>query len=210
MYYTYLNIKYPFLRACKNRNNFRKIKPYYINFTNTFNNLLFRYEKPAWNVSFTDEITHHLRQIFFIFLYLNIYTCFFLGMEAQVLQLTTEAENSISEDLQDSIQLRQKSFKDYISLRKEVDSTLLRIHQFGFIDCTLESFKKVDDSTYAARYFFGKRYRTIKIYYSKSDFTQKELTTISNTVTDTYFKLPFEDIETSLQKLNSLKKKTKC
>ncbi len=205
MYYTYLNIKYPFLRACKNRNKNRTIKPSLINFAYTFNNLHFRYEKPVWNVSFTDEISAHLRQIFCIFLHLNIYTCFFSETKAQVLHLTIEAEQTISEQTKDSLQLIQKNFKDYASLKKETDNIPVRLQQLGFIDCTLESLEKSNDSTYVASYFFGKRHRSIKIYYSEEDFTERELSTISSTVTDNYFILPFETAEMSLQKLNNLK-----
>lgn len=205
MYYTYLNIKYPFLRACKNRNNFRRIKPSHINFTHTFNILHFRHEKPVWNVSFTDEIIALLRQFFCFILYLNIYTCFFSKAKAQVLYLNIEAEKTISEELKDSLQLTVKSYKNYASLKKEADSIPIRLQRSGFIDCYIEELTKQDDSNYVARYFFGKRYRSINVYYSEGDFTKRELSKVSSKVTDNYFTLPFETAEASLQELNTIK-----
>jgi len=38
MYYTFFNIKYPFLRACKNINKNGTIKPLQSNFIDTSNN----------------------------------------------------------------------------------------------------------------------------------------------------------------------------
>ena len=151
------------------------------------------------------KIFAHLRQIFNLFLYLNIYTCFFSETKAQVLHLSIEAEKTISEGTKDSLQLTKKSFNDYGSLKKETDSIPFRLQQLGYIDCTIESLKKVNDSNYVARYNFGRRYKTIHIYYSEVDFTKRELSTISSTITDTHFILPFETVEISLQKLNNLK-----
>lgn len=205
MYYTYLNIKYPFLRACKNRNKNRTIKPSHINFTHTFNIFHFRHEKPVWNVSFTDEILALLRQIICLFLYLNIYTCVFSEAKAQGLLLSIEAERPLSNEQIDSFNLHQKRFKGYASLKKETDSIPTRLQKVGFIDCTLETLQKINDSIYVARYSFGKRYKSIKIYFSEEDFTQRELSEISSKVTGSYFILPIESIEASLQKLNSLK-----
>jgi len=49
------------------------------------------------------------------------------------------------------------------------------------------------------------RFRFIKIYYSNEDFNKKELLQVSSEIKETYFTLPFEDIENSLDRLNTIK-----
>jgi len=149
-----------------------------------------------------------LRRIICVFLYLNIYTCFLYETKAQDLVLSNEAEVTLSEDLKDSLNLGQKTFKDYLTLKKEADDTSMRLQQLGYIDCALETITKFNDSTYKATYYLGTKYLTVKIYYSEEDFTKKELSTISSEVNDDYFSLPITSVEASLQKLNNIKTET--
>lgn len=125
-------------------------------------------------------------------------------MEAQNLHLSIEAEKPISGGLLDSLNT-QFSFKNYLSLKREVDTFHFKLEQIGYIENELQSLQKKNDSSYVAIFFFGKKYNSIKVFYSKKDFDKKELLQITSEITDDYFILPFEEIESSLQKLNTLK-----
>mgnify|MGYP002026626182 FL=1 len=114
------------------------------------------------------------------------------------------AEQPISEELKDSLSTTQ-TFKDYNSLKNEVDTIQQRLERLGYIENRLEKLTKQNDSTYLADYFFGKKYLYIKVYYDNTYFTEKEIQKIATESTDTYFILPFETVEASLQKLNILK-----
>ena len=145
-----------------------------------------------------------MKLICYLFLYLNIYTCLFFEISAQEIQLSIVAEKALSEGLFDSIQFQNK-FVDYLSLDREANAIPSRFHRLGYIESELQLLKKNSNSSYTAQYFLGKRFTEIKIYYSEENFSQKELATVSSDVTNTYFILPFETIESSLQKLNSSK-----
>ncbi len=147
-----------------------------------------------------------MKQFLYIFLYLNIYTGFLCEINAQKLYLTIEAEKTISNELLDSLNI-QSSFKNYLSLRKEVDSLHFTLEDIGYIENELQSLQKKNDSSYLATYYLGKRYRTIQVFYSDKDFSKKDLLQVSSEITDSYFILSFNKIESSLQKLNTLKTK---
>ena len=145
-----------------------------------------------------------MKQILYILFVLNIYTTFFHVGIAQELFLTIEAKDTVSKGLIDSLNTNTV-FSNYRSLKKEIDSLHTQLQNIGFIENKLLSLQKTNDSSYTAIYFFGKRYKNITIYYSSEDFNKKELLQISDKVTESYFTLNFENIETSLQKLSSLK-----
>ena len=145
-----------------------------------------------------------MKYFFYIFLYLNICVGFLCDLNAQKLQLSVEGEKAIPESLMDSLSV-QTNFKNYISLKKEVDSLQVRLAHFGFIENSFQSLQKKNDSSYVATYYFGTQFRSIKVYYSQMDFSKKDLINISSEIKDHYFVIPFTSIESSLQKLNSLK-----
>ncbi len=123
---------------------------------------------------------------------------------SQTLYLEISAERPISKELKDSLFITN-TFKDYSSLQKEVDTLPQKLERLGFIESKLKSLIKKNDSTYIADYLFGKKYQYIKVYYNDVFFSRKELQKIASEVTETYFILPFETTEASLQKLNVLK-----
>ena len=145
-----------------------------------------------------------MKNFFYIFLYLNICIGFLCDLNAQKLDLSIVGEKAIPESLLDSIAIRT-SFKNYISLKQEVDSLQLRLSHFGFIENSLKSLQKKSDSSYVAAFYFGPQFKSIKIYYSQMDFSKKDLINISSEIKDTYFVIPFRSIESSLKKLNSIK-----
>tara|TARA_A100000171_G_C2139249_1_gene153277 strand:+ start:302 stop:1996 length:1695 start_codon:yes stop_codon:yes gene_type:complete len=148
-----------------------------------------------------------LKQVFYIFLYLNIYTLLYQGVFAQQLHLKIEAEKTISETLKDSL-LPQQNFKDYLSLKSEADSLVHKLYRLGFINAQQKSLEKKNDTSYVAHYFFGPKYKQVKVFYADSSFSKKQLRQISEEVEDDYFILNFETAERSLQKLNNLQTET--
>jgi len=143
-----------------------------------------------------------LKYFIYIFLYLNIYTIFSESLQAQNLILEIKAEKKLSEGIIDSLQPRLL-FKNYRSLKKEVDSLLPVFQTLGFIESTLKSLERKNDSTYLAQFYLGNRWKEIKVFYNDDDFSKDEIELISSQVTDTYFILPISQTETALQLLNS-------
>lgn len=75
----------------------------------------------------------------------------------------------------------------------------------GYIDAEINALTKATDTSYVADLYLGKRYRSIKILYSKDDFTKKELQQISPQVEDTHFYIPIEAVPNSLRKLTAIR-----
>ncbi|MDA9907490.1 hypothetical protein N9D22_03780 [Flavobacteriaceae bacterium] len=147
-----------------------------------------------------------MKQIFCIFIYLNIYTAFFSVFTAQTLRLTTKSNDSTSQHIIDSIN-HVKKFKDFKSLQNETRHILQILQKIGCLESELESVEKQNDSVYTANYHVGPKYTHIKIFYSNEDFIKKELLRYSNEISESYFILPFKDLEYTLNNLN--KEKTK-
>ena len=145
-----------------------------------------------------------MKYIFYIFLYLNIYTGFLCNLNSQNLQLIITGEDTIPEGLIDSLDVNLH-FKNYQSLKEEAEQLQHTLTTIGYIENELKSIQKKSDSSYEASYYFGARYTSIKIYYSNIDFSKKELIQVSSEIENNYFILPFEAIESSLQKLSSFK-----
>jgi len=147
-----------------------------------------------------------VKQIFRIFIYLNIYTAFFSVFTAQTLRLTTKSNDSTSQHLIDSIN-HVKKFKDFKSLQEETRHILQILQKIGCLESELESVEKQNDSVYTANYHVGPKYTHIKIFYSNEDFIKKELLRYSNEISESYFILPFKDLEYTLNNLNIEKTK---
>lgn len=142
-----------------------------------------------------------MKQIFRIFIYLNIYTAFFSVFTAQTLRLTTRSNDSTSQHLIDSIN-HVKKFKDYKSLQEETRHILQILQKIGCLESELETVEKYNDSVYIANYHVGPKYTRIKIFYSNEDFTKKDLLRYSNEISKSYFIIPFENLEHTLNSLN--------
>ena len=142
-----------------------------------------------------------MKQIFRIFIYLNIYTAFFSVFTAQTLRLTTKSNDSTSQHLIDSIN-HVKKFKDFKSLQEETRHILQILQKIGCLESELKTVEKYNDSVYIANYHVGPKYTRIKIFYSNEDFTKKELLRYSNEISESYFIIPFENLEHTLNSLN--------
>ena len=145
-----------------------------------------------------------MKSLVYILLYLNIYTAFFFNINAQNLYLNFKAQDSISQSTINSLDLND-TFINYLNLKKATDTLHYSLETIGFIENELRSLQKKNDSTYIALYHLGPKYKSIQLFYSKKDFSKKELLQVSKKITESYFILPFNTIESSITKLNSLK-----
>ena len=145
-----------------------------------------------------------MKSLFYILIYLNIYTAFFFNINAQNLHLKFKTQDTISQSTIDSLNLNT-TFNNYLNLKKEADTLHHYLESIGFIENEMRSLEKKNDSTYVVLYYLGSKYKSIQLFYSEKDFSKRELLQISKKVTDTYFILPFNAIEPSIEKLNLLK-----
>ena len=145
-----------------------------------------------------------MKSLFYILIYLNIYTAFFFNLNAQNLYLKFKAKDTISQPTIDSLNLNT-TFNNYLNLKNEADTLHYYLESIGFIENEMHSLEKKNDSTYVVFYHLGSKYKSIQLFYSEKDFSKRELLQVSKKVTDTYFILPFNAIEASIEKLNLLK-----
>ena len=122
------------------------------------------------------------------------------------MHLKFKAQDPISQSTIDSLNLNA-TFNNYLNLKEEADTLHHYLESIGFIENEMRSLKKKNDSTYVVFYHLGSKYKSIQLFYSEKDFSKRELLQVSKKVTDTYFILPFNAIETSIDKLNVLKTK---
>ena len=122
------------------------------------------------------------------------------------MHLKFKAQDPISQSTIDSLNLNT-TFNNYLNLKEEADTLHHYLESIGFIENEMRSLKKKNDSTYVVFYHLGSKYKSIQLFYSEKDFSKRELLQVSKKVTDTYFILPFNAIEPSIDKLNVLKTK---
>lgn len=77
--------------------------------------------------------------------------------------------------------------------------------QLGYIDSELTDLQKENDSSYIAKFHLGKKYHSVKIRYSHTDFTAKELQSVSNDITSDYFSVPIPFLSNVMATLTDLR-----
>ena len=147
-----------------------------------------------------------MKQICYIFLYLNIYTGFFLLAHSQDITLTVSFETSIPKTIEDALVVSQKH-QDFNSVKKEVDRISSELEKFGYLENSMKSMKRISDSTAAASFYIGKRYTQLKVDYSNTPFTQNQVSLIAKNTKENYFIIPLQESKRTLEKLNQLQTK---
>lgn len=156
-----------------------------------------RFEINFPNLSFTYSIrTGFLKNTFYI-LYLIIYVGFPSGIFAQDIFLYLQAEKPISEGLKDSIGTPFK-VSDLQFIEKKADTLQQILAQLGYIDNEFVEIEKTTDTTYTAVFILGQQYPNVKVRYNQTDFSKKELQSISADISDTHFTLPISSIPRAL------------
>jgi len=139
-----------------------------------------------------------------LFLLLNIYSGYFIEIQAQEYTLSLQAENSISRGLKDSLQLKN-SYSNKEAIKKKIDTIHKTLQQIGYIDTELKKINIVKDTAYVANFYLGKKYSNIRIYYSQQDFTQLELKQAATEVEENYFTIPITSFQSVMQKLTAIR-----
>lgn len=147
-----------------------------------------------------------MKQIYYIFLYLNIYTGFFSLTHSQEITLTVSFETRVSKTLEDALAISTKH-ENFKSVREEAERLSIKLETFGYLENSLESMKRISDSTAAAHFYLGKRYTQLKIDYSNTPFTEDEIALISKNTKENYFIIPIQQGREILEKLNQLQTK---
>lgn len=96
----------------------------------------------------------------------------------------------------------QKTFKDYLSLKQEVDDLKKTLTKIGYIESELLHFEKQNDSSYIASFSLKNKYESIIIEHNGLvDLSILKLTGFFNKQDQLI--IPIEAIESTLQSINS-------
>ncbi len=92
---------------------------------------------------------------------------------------------------------------DYQSITLEIDSVQKALFKIGYIENQLKKIHQTNDSLFTAKIHLKRKFNTIYIYYNKLNVDASVLNLVSDHVFENYFILPFGDIETALNYINS-------
>lgn len=145
-----------------------------------------------------------MKPFLLFFLLLNIYSCFFSETSAQEYTLTIKNKNTLSPGLLDTLQLQQR-YANLEAVKQKTDTIYRTLQRMGYIDSEILGMEVLSDSIYQIEIYFGKRYGSVKIFYSKDDFSVKELQKISSEIHDNYFVVPIENLSSTMSQLAELR-----
>tara|TARA_R110002049_G_scaffold148175_1_gene311045 strand:+ start:171 stop:1859 length:1689 start_codon:yes stop_codon:yes gene_type:complete len=95
-----------------------------------------------------------------------------------------------------------KSFDDYISLLNQIERLKTKLTKHGYIDTSIESITKQNDSLFEAKLYLGDKVNRIRIYL-KSNFKETYPNLINSTKGEDYIDLEITEIESYLDNLNA-------
>ncbi len=138
------------------------------------------------------------------FLYHIIYILFCAQSNAQNIELNyigkTETETAILDSINSPI-----LFKDYNSMVTQIDSTLNRLQNTGYIESELANLNRENDSLFIAKIHLNKKYNSIYIYYPTEQINKELLSEVSDNITSDFFEIP---ISKTIATINFLNKKS--
>lgn len=137
----------------------------------------------------------------YLFLVLIIYLGFSNQLLAQNLELKIYGLNNSETAIIDSLNY-EISHKDYLSIQKEIDIISAKVYKLGFIESQNSVIKKVSDSFFQTQFNLGRKFLHLKINYNSKMIPTETIKLVSENVTDSYFILPFNSIESSLEFIN--------
>ncbi|WP_412561521.1 POTRA domain-containing protein [Winogradskyella sp. MIT101101] len=124
-----------------------------------------------------------------------------LQFNAQTLNLDVSGEDKNKTAIIDSIGY-STSFDNYNGIESELNSLKYRLTRLGFVDTTIDSIIKQNDTLFKASLFLGNKINRIRIVYD-SNFNAELLNFINHTKDENYFELDITELESSLNQLNS-------
>ncbi|BAO74775.1 BamA/TamA family outer membrane protein [Winogradskyella sp. PG-2] len=119
----------------------------------------------------------------------------------QSISLKVEGESESKTKIADSIGY-SKLFDNYINLEIELKTVKKKLVRLGYIDTSIESIIKQNDTLFKAQLNLGHKINTIRIIYDSS-FNIELLNFINHIKGDDFFDLDITQLEISLNELNS-------
>lgn len=122
-------------------------------------------------------------------------------LNGQNLNLKVVGDNNNETSIIDSIGYL-KYFGNYKTLETELYNFKDKLTRQGYIDATIKSITKQNDTLFYAQLILGKKINSIRVYYD-SNFNEDLLHFINHHNNDSYFELDISQLESSLSALNS-------
>lgn len=130
-----------------------------------------------------------------------LFSLFFAQSYSQNLELKVIGTDSLETKVIDSLGY-ENYFKDYSSLKTEVDSLSKRLLTIGFINSKLLKLEKETDSKFKALFELNQRYKSITIFHN--GLIDKDILKLGNLNSDgTSFTLPISKLESTLDYINT-------
>ena len=120
---------------------------------------------------------------------------------SQSLRLNIEGENEIKTKTIDSINY-SRTFDNYNSLENELNKLKDKLARLGYVDTTIDSIIRKNDTLFNAFLFLGKKIERIKIKYDEN-FNNDLLNFINHKLNEDSFEINIAELENSLYTLNS-------
>ena len=126
---------------------------------------------------------------------------FFVQIHSQNLELKVIGNDANESKLIDSLDYRT-SFKDFNSLRKEVDSIARRLISIGYINSKLLELKKQNDSLFQATFNLQTKFKSITIHHN--GLIEKNILKLSAITSEgASFTIPISELEKTLKFINA-------
>ncbi len=126
---------------------------------------------------------------------------FFHQVNGQSLKLNVKGETEVKTKIIDSIGYKS-IFKNYLNLEEELTTLKNKLFRIGFIDTSIDSFSKQNDTIYIANLSLKNRINRIRIHYD-SIFNKDLLKLFNFTQKENYFEVNIIELEKNLDILNS-------
>lgn len=137
----------------------------------------------------------------------NIQRCIFLFLLAlshqvfsQSLRLNIKGENEIKTKIIDSINY-SINFDNYNGLENELNKLKDKLTRLGYIDTTIDSINRKNDTLFNAYLFLGQKIERIRIKY-EDNFNIELLNFITKNSGKDYFEIAISEVENTLNTLN--------
>lgn len=119
----------------------------------------------------------------------------------QKLHLNVIGENTATTTILNKINTTSY-FTDFNSLKKQLDSIQLTLNKKGFINSSIKSLKKENDSTYIAQINTNTKIETVIIKYNNSIIATPLIKFVTKDATYNKFAVKFENLENTLNIIN--------
>ena len=140
-----------------------------------------------------------MKRIKFLFLIIFSLFCFFGN--SQNLQLRITGNDSIAQNVIDSI-YKPTKFKNFKTLKTKLDSLVIVFQKTGFIEAEIQNQERINDSLFEAKIYLKNKFYSIYIHNYKSLVSKNLLETISESFTEDYFITKISNIENALNTIN--------